>query len=217
MLESLEYPKDERDNYSLIKTCIGRVFASRGKNPTKVIEETWISELLDLNMSVDALKKATTEFVRNEEYNLLLPVFIKLIQSCTQKKIIVNKDCVYCEGRNYVYNTLFFEKNGEYVAQNHAVKCYHNDNSDDCAKMVLNEKENNKTEVKGGYILVFKNTEERDDYLSKVELNNWKDLWIVAKAELVPFFPPKEEELVSENLVIPDPEEEFPDDEDIPF
>ena len=217
MSESLAYPKDERDNYSLIKTCVGRVFASRGKSPTKVIEETWISELLDLNMSADALKKATTEFVRNEEYNLLLPVFIKLIQNCSEKKIIVKKDCPYCEGRNYVYNTIFFEKNGNYVAQDYAVKCYHNDNSDNTAKMVVNENEHNKTEIKGGYLLVFKNIPEKENYLKKVELNRWKDLWVVTKGELVPFYVPKEEELVSENLVIPDPEEEFPDDEDIPF
>ena len=86
--------------------------------------------------------------------------------------------------------------------------------------MVLNEETYNRTEIKDGYVLVFTDITEEEKYLEKVRANNWNDLWVKPeepKGELVPFYPPKEEDLVGEDLVIPEPEEYVPDDEDIPF
>lgn len=119
-----------------------------------------------------------------------------------------------------VYCTLFFDKDGNYDDYTYALKCHHNDKDDKVVKMVLNKETNNKTEIKDGYVLVFKDICEQEEYLEKVKANGWKDLWVKQeepKGELVPFYPLKEEEMVGEDLVIPEPEEYVPDDEDVPF
>lgn len=187
MSEMLSLPNDEKENFGLVKNCVERCFASRGKSATKVIEETWITEILNSEFSVEAIKKATSEFCRNEEYVLLLPTFLTLIAKCSIKKYEVKKDCEWCGGRGYVYNALFFAKNGEYESQNYALKCYHNENSVDCLK--FDPKKEIQQSV-NGYFRVFKTYEKREEYLEKVKKNNWFDIGVAIE--------PTEEELDEE-------------------
>lgn len=180
MLENLSLPNDENENFTVVKNCVEKCFASRGKNATKLIEETWITEILNGNFSVEAIKKATSEFCRSEEYALLLPTFLTLISKCSIKKYEVKKDCEWCHGRGYVYNTIFFANNGEYENQNYALKCYHNENSVDC--LTFDPKKETQVSV-DGYFRVFKTYEEREEYLEKVRKNNWFDVGVVLKEE----------------------------------
>ena len=209
--------------YDEIQEMIKNIFASRAKNISDKIVDVWAKEISTRGFTDFGLKDAEKELMADDEVDLTLPKVLAIIYKNNRKyKTTIKKEnCAYCNGMGYVYSTLFFNKEGLYESSSCALRCYHNNEDDKGAKMVLNEETHHKTEVKDGYILVFKDIVEREAYLQKVEANNWYDLWVeqeTPKGELVPFYPPKEEELVGENLVIPEPKEDVPEDEEtIPF
>ena len=208
--------------YEELEELLSNIFLARGKNMSDKVIKMWTKEILTRNLTDLAIKDAERELIEDDETDLTLPKVLAVMYRHNKKYIpkVERKECKYCLGLNYVYNTLFFDKNGKYDDYRYALKCYHNNNDDKCAKMVLNEETYNRTEIKDGYVLVFTDITEEEKYLEKVRANNWNDLWVKPeepKGELVPFYPPKEEDLVGEDLVIPEPEEYVPDDEDIPF
>lgn len=209
--------------YDEIQEMIKNIFAARAKNVSDKVVNIWAKEISMRNFTDLGLKDAEKELMEDDETDLTLPKVLAIIYKNNNKYLpkFEKKECEYCNGLNYVYNTLFFTKEGVYEASIYGLKCYHNNDNVKYTKMVLNEETHNKTEIRNGYVLVFKNILEKEEYLKKVEENNWYDLWVkqeTPKGELVPFYPPKEEELVEENSVIPDPEEDVPEDEEtIPF
>lgn len=208
--------------YEELEELLSNIFLARGKNVSDKVIKMWTKEILTRNLTDLAIKDAERELIEDDETDLTLPKVLAIMYRHNKKYLpkVEKQECKYCLGLNYVYNTLFFDKNGKYDDYRYALKCYHNDNEDKCAKMVLNEETHNRTEIKDGYVLVFTDITEEEKYLERVRANNWNDLWVKQeepKGELVPFYPPKEEELVGENLVIPEPEEYVPDDEDVPF
>ena len=74
-----EYPLNEQNQYPLIRKCVERMFASRTKPMSEKTIEIWVEEIITRNVSDIAIKKATNEFIEEEEYNLSLPVVLKLI------------------------------------------------------------------------------------------------------------------------------------------
>ena len=204
-----------------LEEVINNIFAAQGKTVSETIVKVWCKEIASRSFYDQAIHQAEKEMMEEEDEKPTLPKLLatitkynEQIKSANFKKI----DCEWCNGLNYVYTTLFFSKTGYYLSQSYAIKCYHNDTQDGYAKMILDEKNHNKTPTANGYMLVFKDIVELEAYLEKVKVNNWFDLWVEQekpKAELVPFYPPKEEELVSENLVIPEPEEYVPEEEEI--
>lgn len=204
-----------------LEEVITNIFAAQGKTVSDKIVKVWCKEIASKSFYDEAIRKAEQELMTDDNEKPTLPKVLEVIYKYHNEIKASNFkkfECDYCNGLNYVYTTLFFSKTGYYLSQSYAIKCYHNDIQDGYAKMILDEKNHNKTPTANGYMLVFKDIVELEAYLEKVKANNWFDLWVEQekpKAELVPFYPPKEEELVSENLVIPEPEEYVPEEEEI--
>lgn len=218
--------------YDEIQEMIKNVFAARAKNISDKVVSVWAREISSRGFVDLALRETEKELMEDDETDLTLPRMLAIIYRNNEKyKPKIKKiECEYCNGIGYVYSTLFFDKNGEYSDYRYGLKCYHNNNNDKCAKMVLNKETNNKTEINGGYVLVFKDISEREEYLEKVKQNEWKDLWVEKpKGDLQPYNPyPMGEgdtyvkpvvvvEKVEEDVI---PDEDVPQDEDeetIPF
>lgn len=167
--------------YEELETIINDMFAARAKSIPGKIVSVWAKEIGSRGFYDQAIITAGKTFMEDDDLPLTLARFLNIAVSLNNK--IANaqfkkRECEYCHGLNYVYTNIFFAKNGKYLSQNYAVKCFHNANKDNCAKMAMNEETNNRTEIKGGYMLVFKNTTERDNYLSMVSKNKGYDLWV---------------------------------------
>lgn len=164
-----------------LETVIDNIFAAQGRTVSEKIAKVWAREIGTKGFFDQAIREAEKELMEEEEERLTLPKVLAVMYQHNKKIKSANFtqiECDWCGGLNYVYSTLFFEKNGKYVSDNYALKCFHNDANNNCAKMVLNPEENNKTETANGYVLVFKDIVEREAYLEKVKLNGWCDLWV---------------------------------------
>ena len=167
--------------YEELEEVINNIFAAQGRSISEKILSVWVKEIMAKCFYDEAIKKAEEELMGQEEERLTLPKVMDVIykynneiKNASRKKT----ECEYCKGLNYVYTNIFFEKTGKYKSSNYAIKCFHNDNKDNCAKMVFNEENHNKTETANGYMLVFKSAEERDEYLKMVDRNDGYDLWV---------------------------------------
>ena len=213
--------------YEELETMVSNIFASRAKNASKTIISVWAKEIALKGFYDKALMETEKTFMEDDEIPLTLARVISVaeeinerVKNASFKKI----DCDYCKGKGLAYSTIFFENNGQYLSQNYAMRCYHNVETNlDMAKMNLNEETHNRTECgTAGYILVFKDVVERDEYLDKVIKNGWKDLWVQeeTKSELEAFkpFPMGEgDTFVESTRIIEKVKEELVPEEDIPF
>ena len=189
-----------------LETVIENIFAAQGRTVSEKITKVWAREIGSKGFFDQAIKQAETELMEEDDEKPTLPKVLAVIQKYNNKIKSANFkkiECEWCNGLNYVYSTLFFEKNGKYVSDNYGLKCFHNTNSDNCARMNLDPANNNRTETANGYILIFRDIVEREAYLEKVKLNGWCDLWV--KEDLGN----KETEVVEETEVINDDEVPF--------
>jgi len=189
-----------------LETVIENIFAAQGRSISEKICKVWAKEISLKGFFDQAIREAEVELMEEMDDKPTLPKVLAVmyekhnkIKSDNFKRI----ECEWCNGLNYTYATISFEKNGKYLNQNTALKCFHNTDSNKCAKMILSPETNNRTETLNGYVLVFRDIVERQEYLDKVEKNNWCDLWV--KEDLGN----KETEVVEETEVI--------NDEDVPF
>lgn len=187
-----------------LEAVIDNIFAAQGRTVSEKISKVWAREISSKGFFDQAIKQAETELMEEDEERPTLPKVLAVMYKYQEKIRSANFkriECEWCNGLNYVYATLFFEKNGKYVSDNYAFKCFHNTENNNCAKMVLDPENNNRTETANGYGLIFKNVAERDAYLEKVKLNNWCDLWVKED------FGNKETEVIDDEIIA---------DEDVP-
>jgi len=83
-------------------------------------------------------------YVENEEYNLVLPVFLRLAKENTRPDLQHNAECVFCEGRGTVGATLAFELDGTLMDYQFVLNCYCNKDGK-LTQMIHNPKTFNKT------------------------------------------------------------------------
>ena len=172
----MEFPLNANNQYPLIKSCVEKMFASRTKPMSERTIEIWISEIIAHNFTNDAIKNGTKEFVENEEYNLSLPVILKLINSKMTNKIQHNVNCSYCGGTGTVGATLAFELNGKIIdCSPYLLNCYCNKNGK-ILQMIPNKKTFNKTYGKDKYFRVFPSIVEMFAYQEKVWKNGDMDI-----------------------------------------
>lgn len=172
----MDYPLNEQNQYQLIKNSVAKIFASRVKPISEKMIELWITEIIAKSFSDDAIMKATDEFVESEEYNLSLPVFLKLIKSKMTYGIQHNADCVYCGGKGIVCSTLAFDLSGKIIdCASYMLNCYCNNNGK-LLKMIPNKKTFNKTYGKDKYFRVFPSIVEMFAYQEKVWKNGDMDI-----------------------------------------
>lgn len=164
-----------------LEAVIDNIFAAQGRTVSEKISKVWAREIGMKGFFDQAIREAEVELMEEMDDRPTLPKVLAVmyeknnkIKSANFKRI----ECEWCNGLNYVYTTIFFEKNGKYLNQNTALKCFHNTDSVNCAKMVLDPETNNRTETARGYALVFKDVIEKEKYLDMVEKNNWCDLWV---------------------------------------
>lgn len=167
--------------YEELEEVLNNIFASQGRSVSEKIISVWVKEIMAKSFYDEAIKKAEQELMAEEHERLTLPKVLSVMRQYNNeiknshfKKI----ECEYCKGLNYVYTNIFFENTGKFRSLNYALKCFHNENKDNCAKMVFNEETHNKTQCANGYALVFKNSQERDEYLKMVDRNEGYDLWV---------------------------------------
>lgn len=196
-----------------LEEVINNIFAAQGKTVPEKIVKVWCKEIASRGFYDQAIHQAEKEMMEEEDEKPTLPKLLatitkynEQIKSANFKKI----DCEWCNGLNYVYTTLFFAKNGKYLSDNYGIKCFHNADDSDCAKMILNPETNNRTETQNGYMLVFKDIVEKESYLEKVKLNGWCDLWV--KDDLGN----KETEVIEQAEEQVEETEEIIADEDVP-
>ena len=166
--------------YEDLEIVVGNIFLARGRSVSEKVVGMWAKEIATRSLNDLAIKEAEKELIEDDETDLTLPKVLAIMYKHNSKYMpkIEKRECEYCNGLGYVYSTLFFEKNGKYASCSCALKCFHNENQDKCTKMVFNKETNHKTEIKDGYVLVFKDIVERESYLEKVKENGWYDLWV---------------------------------------
>ena len=167
--------------YEELEEVLNNIFAAQGRSVSEKILSVWVKEIMSKSFYDEAIKKAEEELMSEEEERLTLPKVLAVMYKYNSELRGANAkriECKYCKGLNYVYTNIFFEKSGKFRSLNYAIKCFHNDNKDNCAKMVLNEDNHNKTICQNGYMLVFKDTQERDEYMKMVDRNDGYDLWV---------------------------------------
>ena len=162
-----------------LETVIDNIFAAQGRTVPEKISKVWAREISSKGFFDQAIKQAETELMEEDEEKPTLPKVLAVMYK----------------------STLFFEKNGKYVSDNYGLKCFHNTDNNNCAKMVLNPETNNRTETANGYALIFRDIVEREAYLEKVKLNGWCDLWVKED------FGNKETEVIDDEIIA---------DEDVP-
>lgn len=173
----MEFPLNENNQYPMIKNCVEKMFASRVKPLSEKIMDIWVSEVISRNFPKEPIEQATTEFIENEEYNLSLPIYLKLIKSKI-KLVKVVSDCLYCGGEGIVGLTLAFSLSGTLLnTQPYALKCYCNKNNKlKLLQMTTDNKSFNKTYSTDKYFRVFKDVMTKEKYLRKVYLNGGMDI-----------------------------------------
>ena len=164
--------------YEDLEIVVSNIFLARGRNVSEKVVGMWAKEIATRGLHDLAIKDAEKELIEDDETDLTLPKVLAIMYKHNEKYRPKTQRiaCEYCNGLGYVYNTLFFKKNGEYDDYIFALKCYHNNNEDKCTKMVFNKATNHKTEIRDGYVLVFKDIVEQEAYLEKVKQNGWYDL-----------------------------------------
>ena len=170
-----EYPLNENNQYPLIRKCVEKMFASRTKPMSERTIEIWVEEIITRNFTDLAIKKATQEFVEEDEYILSLPAVIKLIRSKMSYGLQHNKNCPFCEGVGTVGTTLAFDLSGKLIEGNpYLLNCYCNKNKKNL-QMTYNKSTCHKTVTKDKYFRVFKDICDQDRYLQRVYANNNMD------------------------------------------
>ena len=170
------YPLNENNQYPLVRKCVEKMFASRTKPMSEKTIEVWIEELISYNFTDSAIKKATQEFVENEEYNLSLPVVLNLVRGNFKQKVKYDVSCPFCYGTGIVGSTLAFDLEGKLIdSASYALNCYCNKNGKNL-QVERNEKTHHKTYAKGMYFRVFKDISEQEKYLEQVRKNEDKDI-----------------------------------------
>ena len=172
----MEYPINENSKYPLIRKCVEKMFASRTKPMSEKTIEIWVEEIIMRNFSKEAIEKGTKEFIENEDYNLSLPIIIKLISGKMSHKIQHDLNCPFCEGRGVIGSTLAFELNGKLIeGSSYLLNCYCNKRKDNL-QMKYNKNTFHKTFGNNKYFRVFKDICEQDKYLQRVYKNNDMDI-----------------------------------------
>lgn len=171
----MEFPLNENNQYPLIKSCVEKMFASRTKPMSERTIEIWISEIIARNFTNDAIKGGTAEFVENEDYNLSLPVILKLISGNMSHKVQHNLDCPFCEGRGTV-QAIAFDMSGKILdCSPYLLNCYCNKAKGNL-RMNYDKNSFHKTYGKDKYFRVFKDICEQDKYIQKVWANGDMDI-----------------------------------------
>lgn len=172
----MEFPLNEQNQYPLIKHCVEKIFASRVKPVSEKIVELWITEIIDKGYKDEVIERATQKFIESEEYNLSLPVFLRLIKENNTESIRHNAECTFCEGRGTVVTTLAFNLDGTIIdCAPYMLNCYCNKNGK-LLQMIPNKKTFNKTYSKDKYFRVFPSIVEMFAYQEKVWANGNKDI-----------------------------------------
>lgn len=170
-----EYPLNEQNQYPLIRKCVEKMFASRTKPMSEKTIEIWVEEIITRNVSDLAIKKATKEFVEEEEYNLSLPIVLKLISKYTTFAIQHNKNCPFCEGVGTV-SALAFDMNGKIIdGAPYLLNCYCNKKKGNL-KMNYDKNSFHKTFGRDKYFRVFKSIKDQYAYQERVWNNNDMDV-----------------------------------------
>lgn len=171
----MEFPLNENNQYPLIKSCVEKMFASRTKPMSERTIEIWISEIISRNFTNDAIRSGTTEFVENEDYNLSLPIVLKLIGGNMLQRIQHNLDCPFCEGRGTVQAIAFDMKGKILDCLPYLLNCYCNKDTKNL-RMNYDKKSFHKTFGNNKYFRVFKDICEQEKYLQKVYANGDMDI-----------------------------------------
>ena len=171
-----EYPLNEQNQYPLIRKSVERMFASRTKPMSERTIEIWVEEIITRNFSDVAIKKGTQEFVENEDYNLSLPIVLKIISGKMSYAVQHDLNCPFCEGVGTVGTTIAFDLSGKLIdCAPYILNCYCNKRKDNL-KMNYNKNTFHKTVAKDKYFRVFKDICEQDKYLQRVYKNNDMDI-----------------------------------------
>ena len=171
----MEYPINENSQYPLIRKCVERMFASRTKPMSEKMIDIWVVEIVGHNFTNDAIEKGTKEFVENEDYNLSLPIVLKIISGNMSYAIQHDKNCPFCEGVGTV-SALAFDTNGKIIdSAPYLLNCYCNKKKGNL-QMKYNKNTFHKTYGKDKYFRVFKNIKEQFEYQEKVWANNDMDI-----------------------------------------
>lgn len=172
----MEFPINENSLYPLVRKCVERMFASRTKPMSEKMIDIWVGEIVGHNFTTDAIEKATKEFVESEDYNLSLPVILKLIGDKMTYKLQHNADCPFCEGTGTVGATLAFEMNGKLIdGASYLLNCYCNKRKGNL-RMNYDKKSFHKTYGKDKYFRVFPSIVEKFAYQEKVWANGDQDI-----------------------------------------
>ena len=172
----MEYPINENSRYPLIRKCVEKMFASRTKPMSEKTIEIWAEEIIMRNFSKEAIEKGTREFVENEDYNLSLPIVLKLISGKMTYKLQHDKNCPFCEGVGKVGTTIAFDLSGKLIdTAPYILNCYCNKKKGNL-QMKYNKNTFHKTVAKDMYFRVFKDICEQDKYLQRVYENGDMDI-----------------------------------------
>ena len=152
------------------------MFASRTKPMSEKMIDIWVVEIVGHNFTNDAIEKGTKEFVENEDYNLSLPIVLKLISGKMSYKLQHDKNCPFCEGVGTVGTTLAFDLSGKLIdCAPYILNCYCNKKKGNL-QMKYNKNTFHKTVTKDMYFRVFQNICEQDKYLQRVYENGDMDI-----------------------------------------
>ena len=153
------------------------IYYAKGRPFDETYSAMWIREITATGASAIDLHNAEMEIIRED-----IPLRVFDICEIIRQKMNLNtkqlgyqkKPCKYCDGKGYVIG-LKFETNGKYTGYTAALNCCC-DNKHLANVVPMKEDINNhhRTEVKGGYYLIFPTIVEQFDYLDKVYANdNW--------------------------------------------
>ena len=152
------------------------MFASRTKPMSEKMIDIWVVEIVGHNFTNDAIEKGTKEFVENEDYNLSLPIVLKIISGKMSYFVQHDKNCPFCEGRGTVGSTLAFDLSGKLIdCAPYILNCYCNKKKNNL-QMNYNKNTFHKTVAKDMYFRVFKDICEQDKYLQRVYENGDMDI-----------------------------------------
>ena len=172
----MEYPINENNQYPVIRKCVEKMFASRTKPMSEKTIEIWAEEIIMRNFSKEAIEKGTREFIENEEYNLSLPIVLKLISGEMSHKTQHDVNCLFCEGRGTIGTTIAFDLNGKLIdCSSYALNCFCNKDKKNL-QIKYNKNTFHKTFARDKYFRIFKDIAEQDKYSQRVYKNNDMDI-----------------------------------------
>ena len=163
--------------YDNIIKFVKNIYYAKGLKFDEDYTTMWIREITATGASAVDLQNAEIEIIREN-----IPPRIHDVCECIIDKMNLNrpkitykpKQCPYCNGKGYVIG-LRFETNGKYTGYTAALNCCcDNPHLLNVTQMTENTSTNHKTDVKGGYYLIFPSIVEEFEYLDKVYANdNW--------------------------------------------